>query len=163
MSAVKEVKPRLNIMGYSLFYADKKSGSGENGVIHSRLLRSERHGLTGKPDYIFKRGRRMIPVELKSGALNGAGVPYEGDVMQLAAYFIIIKDEFGRKPRQGRLIYSDTMFIIKNRWRLRRRLLKTLRGMREMLAGGVAARDPEPGFAKCRYCVCRETVCEFHE
>jgi CRISPR-associated exonuclease Cas4 len=163
MSAVKEVKPRLNIAGYSLLYADKKAGFGEKGVIYSRLLRSEKHGLTGKPDYIFKRGRRMIPVELKSGALSGAGVPYEGDVMQLAAYFIIIKEEFGKKPRQGRLIYSDTMFIIKNRRRLRRRLINTLREMREMLAGGASARYPEPGFAKCRYCVCRETVCEFHD
>jgi CRISPR-associated exonuclease Cas4 len=103
----------------------------------------------------------MIPVELKSGSLNGSGVPREGDLMQLVAYFIIIKDEFGNKPRQGRLIYGDTMFIVKNRWRLRRRLLKTLREMREMLENGRAAKEPEPEFVKCRHCICRETVCEF--
>lgn len=153
MSALKEVKPRRNIKGYKIFYPDKKA----------KLLRSVKHGLTGKPDYILRNGNLMIPLELKSGNLNGAGVPREGDLMQLIAYFVIIKEEFGIKPRQGRLIYRDTMFIVKNKWRFRRRLFKTLHEMRNMLENGVIARKPKPGFMKCKYCICRETVCELNK
>lgn len=155
---IRRVKPRLHIRGHKLFYTDKKTGARKEGVIYSRLLRSESCGLTGKPDYIFRRGRRMIPVELKSGTCGGE--IYEGDLMQLVAYFIIIKDEFGVKPRQGRLIYNDAMFIVKNRRRLRKRLFCTLYEMREMLAtDGASAGEVEPSFAKCRSCICRETVC----
>jgi len=122
---IKEAKPRLKIRGYQVFYEDKKAGA--------RLLRSEKYNLTGKPDFIFKRGRKYIPGELKSGKLKGSGEPRPGDMMQLAAYFLIIPGEFGRMPRQGRLIYGDTMFIIKNRRRLRKRLISIISEMNRTL------------------------------
>lgn len=158
MKAIKKVKPQLHIPGESLFYADKQHSRFKNRVIYGKLLRCEKHGLTGKPDYIFKRGRRLVPVELKSGAAKGLDAPRDGDLLQLAAYFVIVKSAFRTKPRFGRLVYGDCMFIVKNSGRLRRRLFRTVRAMRGMLA---AETPPlaEPGFVKCRYCVCRETVC----
>ncbi|MCL2702416.1 MAG: Dna2/Cas4 domain-containing protein [Defluviitaleaceae bacterium] len=164
MFSVKEVKPKLRIRGYRLFYADRKAdrkADRDDSVIYGRLLRSERHGLSGKPDFIFNRGNKFIPVELKSGKLNGAGEPRPGDLMQLVSYFVIIQGEFGRKPRQGRLIYGDTMFIIKNRRKLRRRLFRTMSEMRRALESGGPAADAAREYHKCRYCNCRETVCIF--
>ena len=156
---IKEVKPRLKIRGYRLFYADKKAGKDED-IIYGKLLTSEKHGLTGKPDFVFKRGRKLVPVELKSGKLNGLGHPHRGDLMQLTAYFVILHDLFGLKPRQGRLIYADTMFVVKNKWRLRRDLFKTIGEMRRTLANEGPENPPERDYMKCRFCLCRETVCE---
>jgi len=146
--AAKEVKPKLKIYGYHQFYKDGK------------LLYCEKYGLSGKPDFIFKRHNKYIPVELKSGKLKGAGKPRLGDLMQLVAYFFIIHSEFGKMPRQGRLIYGDTMFIVKNRRRLRKQFLGILSEMKSVLEYGCEFDDVEQSFSKCKYCICRETVCE---
>ncbi len=135
------------MFGYRLVYFDGK------------LLKSEEHNLSGRPDMIYKRfwGRALIPVELKSGESD---YPRQGDLMQLAAYFIIIEEAFGIRPRKGRLIYRNTMFIIRNTKKLRKELLAIADIMNDALEGDIRF-QPEPSFVNCRYCRCRGTVCEF--
>jgi CRISPR-associated exonuclease Cas4 len=152
---IRRVKPTLSLPGYRQFYSDKKHEGG--------LLVSERYGLQGKPDMVYSNsaGTRMIPVELKSGTVGDAAEPREGDLMQLAAYFVIIEDVYGVRPRRGLLIYKDWMFKVKNDRRLRRRLERVISDMRLMLE--TERGEAEPSFVKCKHCVCRGTVCEYQE
>lgn len=159
---IRKTSPRLGIFAHRLFYSDRPSGRKKSGVIYSSVLRCEKYSLTGKPDYIFKNAftGRLQPVELKSGMLGNASGPYPGDLMQLAAYFAIIEGEFSNTPKCGRIVYGDCMFVVKNTKKLKKRLFSTLDEMnRAMETDGGSLGQCEQDFVKCRYCVCRETVC----
>jgi len=130
-------------------YADGKGG---------KLLRSEKYHLRGKPDYVYRNivTGRLVPMELKSG--EGDNGPRHGDLMQLIAYFLIIEDAMGKRPRVGFLRYKNAMFKVKNTARLRKALLAVVADMREMLETGHG--QANPSFVNCRYCAAKGTVCE---
>ena len=52
-------------------------------------LIGRRSGLVGAPDYVVRVGRRLVPVEVKHG--RRAQKPYASDIMQLAAYCLLIE------------------------------------------------------------------------
>lgn len=155
--------PKQGIFGYFVRYADQAGMVSGKKEDFGKTLYSQRYDLQGKPDYIFQKylGRRMIPVEIKSGSVGNALYPHNGDRLQLAVYFLIIEDVYGVKPKTGRLIYSDAMFIIKNTRRIRMEAASAIVNMRRMLRDGKG--EATPSYAHCRYCLCRDTVCEFCE
>jgi CRISPR-associated exonuclease Cas4 len=160
---IKVKRPKHGVFGAYIIYTDQKEKYKDHDIEYGKILHSEKYKLQGKPDYIFQKklSRDLIPVELKSGTINENDIkPHEGDMMQLAAYFLIIEDVYNKKPKEGRLIYSNYMFIIKNTWRLRRKTKQILAEMRDMLKTG--EQNVNPSFIKCRYCICRETVCEHY-
>jgi len=153
---------RLWLPGYKIIYTDSKIKK-PHGCESGTLLKSETHNLRGKPDYVYQKGGRIVPVELKSAAVNKKSrvendEPREGDVMQLAAYFMIVGDVYKIKPRFGYLVYSDCVYKIRNTGRLIKRLTETINEMEAMLAGKKKAANAS--FVNCRHCVCRGTVCE---
>lgn len=153
--AIKVKAPKIGIFGAQTIYNDEDGG---------KLLKSDKYDLQGKPDYIFQTliSGAYIPVELKSTRLKEDQlIPHQGDLMQLAAYFLIIEDLYGKRPKEGRLIYKNRMFIIKNTRSLRRQLNGYLKEMRQMIKTGKGEADPS--FPKCRNCVCRGTVCEWNK
>lgn len=149
IKGIKKVRPKKRPFFCKLIYNDGK------------ILTSHYHNLRGRPDVIFSRFLTggLLPMEIKSG--EAKDMPYYGDVMQLVAYFVIIEEVFGRKPRKGFLRYCNAMFVIKNSKKRRKELLQTVQDMRRMLetSQGTAA----PSFVRCRHCVARDTVCEFAE
>lgn len=150
---------KFDVKGYSVFYQDKKSD--DINIITSKMLYSEKYMLKGKPDYILKsnNSESYIPIELKSGNISGESFPHMGDLLQLITYFIIIEEEFLQRPKYGKLIYNDYMFIVKNTKAHRKMVLKTVKDMRKMLKTG-KAKNVEPSFMKCKHCVCNNSVCE---
>ena len=150
MRGVKQVRLRDAPFLCRQIYADGKSG---------KLLKSEKHDLRGKPDFIFQNiiTGRPVPMELKSGEVDD--MPHLGDLMQLAAYFLIIEDAMGARPKKGYLRYKNAMFKVKNTVRLRRALLAVVADMREMLVTGEG--EANSSFVNCRYCAAKGTVCEF--
>ncbi len=156
-------KPKTNKFTYKLFYADEKINN--KNTISSKLLKSDKYGLKGKPDYILKHKilNKYIPIELKSGSIKENNKPRENDLMQLVTYFLIIEDIFGKKPKYGYLVYKDYMFIVKNTIKLRRKLLKTITDMKNMETVGYSKNTPDVNFPKCRLCKYRNSVCEFHK
>lgn len=158
-------RPKIGIMGARLFYTDQKEDKAhqKEGIVYGKVLYSATYDIQGKPDYIFKTiGGQLIPMELKSGSISDDEImPHQGDLIQLAAYFLIIEDLYGIRPKQGRLVYKNKMFIIKNTKKIRQQVENTLDNMRQMLETGQG--DCEPSFVKCRYCMCRGTVCEYTE
>ncbi len=122
-----------------------------------RPLFSPRHQLAGKPDYLVEEQGRVIPVEVKPG--RTAPEPYEGDVLQLAAYCLLVEEQYGRRPSCGYLKYSQGVFRIEYTKNLRRQLLARLDVMRRDLeASDVLPNHAEP--QRCLGCGHREVCSE---
>ncbi len=124
-------------------------------------LRSRRHGLTGKPDYLLQQGRAYVPVEVKPG--RHASQPYDSDLMQLAAYCLLVEEHTGIAPPYGLLRYATVSFRLKYTPAVRDTLLATLEEMRDLLDEDDCPRShDEP--RRCAACgflaVCDEALVE---
>ena len=118
-----------------------------------RPLYSRRYLLAGKPDYIVAQGEDLIPVEVKPR--RTAAKPYLSDVLQLAAYCLLIEDNFDRAPPYGILKYATATFPVEYTPQLRRQLLVAMESMRDDLdTTEVAPSHNHPG--RCRACGYRE-------
>lgn len=160
--AIKKTKSKgLAPFGYSLFYTDQNTKNKNPNVIYKKLLFSEKYNIQGKPDFIYKKFNTCYIIELKSGAIKDEPMPHMGDLLQLVSYFLIVEDLYGYKIKKGKLIYSDYCFIVRNTRALRKYLLNTLEDMRYMLKTGEG--EANCSFSHCRYCMCRQTVCEFYD
>ncbi|AST58135.1 CRISPR-associated protein Cas4 [Thermoanaerobacterium thermosaccharolyticum] len=157
----KEMKRTIGFKRGKLIYIDKQEEVKKDGIVYSKLLKSDKYGISGKPDYIYDIGNEVIPLELKSSKVDGHS-PLLKDVMQLTAYFLIIEEEFGKKVRRGRIVYQNTMFEVYNTAGLRRELLKIIKEMR-LLEAEKFFPDEKGDFLKCRFCPCRDTVCEIYK
>lgn len=112
-------------------------------------LRSRRYALVGKPDYVLDTRDGTVPVEVKPS--RRAAAPYESDVLQLAAYCLLLEDTEGQPPRYGLLRYAERTFRIPYTPQLRARLLATLDDMRLDAATDEVDRSHEQA-ARCRSC-----------
>lgn len=121
-----------------------------------RPLFARRWRLAGKPDYIVRVGADIIPVEVKLG--RRAAHPYEGDVLQLAAYCLLVEANEGRPPPHGLLRYHDTTFRIPYDDALRERLLTVMDEMRRALRAPAPPRSHDDP-VRCRHCGHR-TICD---
>lgn len=124
-------------------------------------LFAPRYGLTGRPDYLLKRGAVYIPVEVKPGRF--APQPYESDLMQLAAYCLLVEETYQQPPPYGLLRYANQTFRLDYTPEVRADLLAILQEMRAALEDDDCARShDEP--ARCRSCgfvaVCDEALVE---
>lgn len=96
-----------------------------------RPLFAERYGLTGKPDYLIEQRNTIIPVEVKPGRRTSR--PYESDLMQLAAYCLLVEESSGRAPPYGLLRYANQTFRLDYTPAVRRQLLNLIEEMRALL------------------------------
>ncbi|MFQ3662721.1 MAG: CRISPR-associated protein Cas4 [Chloroflexaceae bacterium] len=118
-----------------------------------RPLVAARYGLTGKPDYLIERGGVLIPVEVKPG--RRALRPYDADLMQLAAYCLLVEETTGRAPPYAVLRYASATFRLDYRPDVRRRLVALLAEMHALLdADDVARSHDDP--RRCAGCGFRE-------
>jgi CRISPR-associated exonuclease Cas4 len=140
-------------------------------------LFSSRYGLSGKPDYVVRiqgstqfrtslavwktkgafphgeSGGRVIPLEVRPN--RSVSVPRESDVMQLAAYGLLVEQVWGIPPPYGLLKYRDAIFRVEFTSGLRARLLDLMAGMRHDLdARNVKCSHREP--QRCQDCGYRD-------
>jgi CRISPR-associated exonuclease Cas4 len=129
--------------------AQTGSGLSQGEVIYSdtrawgpveKPLFSATYRLTGKPDYLVKDRRAIVPVEVKSGHAPEDG-PRAGHIMQLAAYCLLVEETHHRRPAYGIIKYADKAFSIENTDALRSSLLDLLDEMRQILSAGEAGRS----------------------
>jgi CRISPR-associated exonuclease Cas4 len=106
------------------------SDSGSGYPVQSPLV-ARRYGLTGKPDYLLERRGHYIPVEVKPG--RQANQPYDSDLMQLAAYCLLVEAAMGQPPPYGILRYAEVSFRLDYTPAVREELLTILDDMREEL------------------------------
>lgn len=138
----RRLRQRAGLPAGAIRYADAGDG-------RAPLLRSERYGLQGRPDYVVQEGRRYIPVEVKSG--SAPAVPYESHKLQLAAYCLLIEEATGQAPPYGILRYDDRAVRVSYDIALRSELLEALEIMRRHLRAG----EPPPPTripSRCAHC-----------
>jgi len=114
---------------------------------------SRRYLLTGRPDYLVNDGGVKIPVEVKSTLSPPS--PYRSHVLQLAAYCLLVEEEYGQLPPYGIIKYRDQTYAVEYTAQLRAELLSVLANMRQNLA----AADVAPSHAnpnRCQSCGYRE-------
>jgi CRISPR-associated exonuclease Cas4 len=138
----REIRERRAIQGEIKYVDDGKP----------RMLRSDRLGLQGRPDYILEVEGEMVPVELKSGRTPKG--PLFSHILQLAAYSVLLEDE-GEKVTHGILRYEEAEHEIEYNQDLRRMVISKLDEMRVLMKNGEVHRNHHrPG--KCRSCSRRE-------
>ncbi len=140
----------------------KQTGLPQGRVIYTdtgawnrceRPLFSRRYLLTGKPDYLVDDGRAKIPVEVKSTTAPPS--PYRSHILQLAAYCLLLEEEYGHPPPYGIIKYRDQAYTVEYTAQLRAQLLSTLAEMRQNLtASDVGPNHANPN--RCRSCGYRE-------
>ncbi|WP_245863088.1 CRISPR-associated protein Cas4 [Candidatus Viridilinea mediisalina] len=118
-----------------------------------RPLYAQRYGLSGRPDYLIEQDGAMIPVEVKPS--RRALAPYESDVMQLAAYCLLVEEHYGETPPYGLLRYADNTFRCPYTPAIRAQLLATIENMRELLEAEAVARSHNAP-ARCAGCGLRD-------
>lgn len=108
-----------------------------------QVLKSETYGVIGKPDYILRlRNGSVVPVEVKP--TRRAATPYTSDIMQLAAYCLLLEDVTGVAPPYGLLRYAEQTFQIDWDDALRDDLLQILDEMRSLQAWPAVRNAPMP-------------------
>jgi CRISPR-associated exonuclease Cas4 len=131
----------------------------DNDAVDEVLV-SHRHGLTGKPDYISKEGEELIPVELKSRSVTAAGA-YEGEILQLAAYCLLVEERFGKPVRRGQLLFQNRSLEVLFDDQLCARLLDAVAELKSAEAMADFARSHNSP-ARCRGCgfrhACRDSL-----
>ena len=118
-----------------------------------RPLFSDRYQLTGRPDYLVRTDRGLIPVEVKSRPAPAR--PYRSHLLQLAAYCLLVEEQEGQAPPYGILKYRNRAFEVDYTPALRRELLTTLdRIRRDRRARRVNRSHDDP--RRCRGCGYRQ-------
>ncbi|MBM7845552.1 CRISPR-associated protein Cas4 [Herpetosiphon giganteus] len=115
----------------------------------SKPLFSARYQLTGKPDYVLADGKALIPVEVKPQ--RQATSPRQGDILQLAAYCLLLEEATGVAPRYGLLRYAQHTFQVDWTDQLYQALIETLETMRADLTLTEVDRSHEEPW-RCNAC-----------
>ncbi len=110
-----------------IIYSDSGSWFAQEENLYDPTLR-----LVGKPDYLVQEADgTLTPVELKSMAAPRE--PYDGHIMQLAAYCLLVQRHYGRRPRYGIIQYQHQAFAIDYTDALEEELIDLLGDMRDQL------------------------------
>ncbi len=120
-------------------------------------LVSHRYGLVGQPDYLLATRSGIVPVEVKPG--RTASEPYDSDLMQLAAYYLLVEDATGRAPRYGLLRYAAHTFQLRYTRHIRAELLELVDEMRQDRAADNVGRSHQQR-TRCRGCGFHESCDE---
>ncbi len=98
-------KRQAGIPGGRVIYIDTKQWGKVEKPLYDPVLK-----LTGKPDYLVRQGKQVIPVEVKSRQAPAS--PYDSHIFQLAAYCLLVEHEYGTRPTHGILHYANKNFAI---------------------------------------------------
>lgn len=119
--------------------------------VPAKPLFSRRYLLAGKPDYIVRNTRSIIPVEVKTGWSERT--PYKGHVLQLAAYCQILEDAEGCFVPYGILVYDGKQrFKVRFDPSLRFELEQTIQRMRQDQQNGRNIQRNHDESQRCAAC-----------
>ncbi len=115
-----------------------------------KLFVAPRIGLTGRPDAVLLAGDVHVPVEVKTGRTPRG--PLFSHILQIAAYCVLMEEEFGKPPPYGVIRYEQASHEIEYNADLRGIVVAKLAEMRALLAkgGGAHRNHNRPG--KCIGC-----------
>ena len=163
----------LLLLGVGLLWmsqrAHKKSGLPQGEVIYSDVgiwqepekpIFSRRFGIVGRPDYLVtvqddQTGANLvIPVEVKSR--NRPAAAFDSHILQLAAYCLLVEDQFKQRPPYGLLRYADATIKLPNTDELRQLALDAAEDIRRNRTS-VDVDQQHNDAGRCRGCGYRAT------
>ena len=115
----------------------KKTGIPDGRIIYSdpgvwnktlKPLYDAGIGLTGRPDYLIKKNRQIIPAEVKSSWAPRS--PYDSHILQLAAYCVLVESTYRQRPPYGLLRYKNRTFKVKFTSELENKVLEIISTIR---------------------------------
>jgi hypothetical protein len=109
------------------------------------VLVSTRYGLKGKPDAILQTPAGLIPIERKHARPRAS--PHFPDIIQAAAYCLLIEDTYQQTPPFMRIQYRDTVFDVPFTNERRNQALAAAQRLRAVDSHII--REWERGHAKC--------------
>ncbi|HMO56311.1 MAG TPA: Dna2/Cas4 domain-containing protein [Roseiflexaceae bacterium] len=115
-----------------------------------RPLIARRIGLSGKPDYLLDIRGGVVPVEVKPGRV--ASRPYESDLMQLAAYCLLVEETHDEAPPYGLLRYAERTFRLDYTEAVRAEVLALIDEMRATLEEDQEGERTHADAARCAGC-----------
>jgi CRISPR-associated exonuclease Cas4 len=130
--------------GGRVVYADTSAWGRVEKPLYDRVL-----DLTGRPDYLVRQGKTIIPVEVKSGRAPEA--PYDSHIYQLAAYCLLVEKTYRRRPPYGLIHYPNRTFAVDYTEALESSLLDVLAEMRSLDGESRVGRSHEER-ARCNHC-----------
>jgi CRISPR-associated exonuclease Cas4 len=113
------------------------------------VLVSTRYGLKGKPDAILQTPAGLIPIERKHARPPAS--PHFPDIIQAAAYCLLIEDAYQQTPPFMRIQYRDTIFDVPFTNERRNQVLAAAQRLRAVAPGTLCNRSHQIP-AKCRSC-----------
>jgi len=136
----------------------KKDIEGEIRYVgrrESKLLKSERYGLSGRPDYILSVDGELVPVDVKTGRKPRG--PLFSHILRVAAYCLLLSDDEGTKVTHGILKYDNIEHEIEFNDEVKGLVISKLDEMRKLMRTQEAHRNHNR-VGKCRSCS-RRSVC----
>ena len=106
-------------------------------------------GLTGRPDYLIRDDQQIIPVEVKSSHIQDS--PYDGHLLQLAAYCHLVKTTYAVRPIYGIIHYPQKTFRVNFSSELERELIKLIDELQN-LGDQRKINRSHNSIARCRSC-----------
>jgi CRISPR-associated exonuclease Cas4 len=94
-----------------------------------KMLFSHRYRVKGKPDFLYEQSEFMIPIEVKTG--RTPATPYEGHIMQLMTYCVLVEENYGSRPPHGIIRYAKQDFQIDFTSERERTFVNLLKQMRQ--------------------------------
>jgi CRISPR-associated exonuclease Cas4 len=116
------------------------------------VLFSTRYGLKGKPDAILRTPNGLAPIERKHS--RAPRRPHDSDVIQAAAYCLLIEDNYGETPLFMRIDYSGTWFDVPFTEKHRQWVFEVSECLRAARTKDTCSRSHNMP-AKCRSCAQR--------
>lgn len=110
-------------------------------------LVAHRYRIAGRPDYVVREARGLVPVEVKSRACGTHG-PYASERAQLLTYCLLIEEALEGTVISGVLEYRDRRIVVPFGERERQEITALLA---QMDAEGNAHRSHHQA-ARCRGC-----------
>ncbi len=139
------LQQQTGLPGGDVIYTDSGTWFRNDKPLYANDVR-----LVGKPDYIIEqKDGTIIPVELKSS--RAPDEPYDGHVLQLAAYCLLIEENYNIRPDYGIIQYKDKTFSIDYTEELEDDLLDLLEEMNDGLYADDVERDHND-WRKCAKC-----------
>ena len=121
----RQMREQSGVPRGNIIYTDTGTWFPNSEMLTARDVR-----LVGKPDYLVESDDgAIIPVEIKSG--QAPSEPWEGHVLQLAAYCLLVEEKYGVRPEYGIIQYQDRAFAVDYTDDLEEDLLDLLTDLRQ--------------------------------
>jgi len=147
LEVARRARERHGVGGAEVRYVDSDAEK-------PKVFVSRKYGLTGRPDAVLLAGDVHVPVEVKTGRTPRG--PLFSHILQIAAYCVLVEEEFGKPPPYGVIRYDTASHEIEYNEDLRKLVSGKLDEMRAALSRGVPVHRNHNRPGKCIGCSRRE-------